>query len=157
VLWLLAGANDYVKYFFLVSIIDSPSKMSDKKEKHIKSSSKKTKVVTISNNLTTSGMDFSTTIQGVNFTPDIVIVKVVTLSCGATAIATKIYSNLIQGHIAVVGAPSNGVGIATPGTIFDCQNGNGNWQFILQDATGAKIAAANDNPQLFIQLEFIRF
>ncbi len=114
------------------------------------------KIITISRNLTTSCMTFSQQISGVNFTPDEVIVRNVTLACGATAISTKIYSDLVVGYLCVVAAPSNGVGIQAPLLRFVTNKGDGNYQFTLQDASGAQVAAAADNPQLFIQLEFIR-
>ena len=116
----------------------------------------KSKIITVSRNLTTSGMNFSAQIVGVNFIPDTVVVRSMTLACGATAIAAKVYTDLLPGHMAVIAAPSNGIGLATPNLCYQCDKGNGNYQFILQDASGAQIAAAADNPQLFIQLEFIR-
>ncbi len=123
---------------------------------HKDNKSKVSKIVIVSRNLTTSGMTFSTQISGVNFTPDTIIVRSMVLACNATAIAAKVYTDLIQGHMAVIAAPANGVGVATPMLRFQSTNGNGNYQFTLQDASGAQIAAAVDNPQIFIQLEFIR-
>lgn len=101
--------------------------------------------------------EFDVSVNTLNFVPDEVVVRLISLATGAFAapIAFTIYSDLFNDNfISISATPSSAVNIC-PNTSWRPQGGNGTWHFTCLNGLPAARTFTNAIV-IFMQLEFIK-